>query len=63
MPGWSRNRRLDLAIQMAGHSGKPVTQKLGIQPGFCIFIAGVPRPTFLKVRPSDWSSSSGAGLA
>ena len=27
---------------MAGHSGKPVTQKLGIQPGFCIFIEGAP---------------------
>ena len=42
MPGWSRNRRPDLATQMAGTSGKPVTQKLGIQPGFCIFIAGAP---------------------
>jgi hypothetical protein len=42
MPGWSRNRRPDPDIQMAGHSGKPVTQKLGIQPGFCIFIDGVP---------------------
>ena len=27
---------------MAGNSGKPVTQKLGIQPGFCIFIDGAP---------------------
>ena len=27
---------------MAGYSGKPVVQKLGIQPGFCIFIAGAP---------------------
>jgi len=42
MPGWSRNRRPDLDIQMAGTSGKPVTQKLGIQPGFCIFIEGAP---------------------
>jgi hypothetical protein len=42
MPGWSRNRRLDVAIQMAGTSGKPVIQKLGIQPGFCIFIDGAP---------------------
>ncbi len=42
MPGWSRNRRPDLNIEMAGHSGKPVTQKLGIQPGFCIFIEGAP---------------------
>ena len=27
---------------MAGYSGKPVVQKLGIQPGFCIFVAGAP---------------------
>jgi len=27
---------------MAGYSGKPVFQKLGIQPGFCIFIEGAP---------------------
>ena len=27
---------------MAGYSGKPVVQKLGIQPGFCIFIDGAP---------------------
>jgi hypothetical protein len=27
---------------MAGHSGKSVVQKLGIKPGFCIFIDGVP---------------------
>jgi hypothetical protein len=27
---------------MAGHSGKPVIQKLGIQPGFCISIEGAP---------------------
>ena len=27
---------------MAGHSGKPLVQKLGIQPGFCIFIDGAP---------------------
>jgi hypothetical protein len=42
MPGWSRNRRPDLDIEMAGTSGKPVTQKPGIQPGFCIFIDGAP---------------------
>ena len=29
-------------MPMAGYSGKPVIQKLGIQPGFCIFIAGAP---------------------
>ncbi|MGB9118348.1 hypothetical protein [Bradyrhizobium sp.] len=27
---------------MAGYSGKPVVQKLGIQPGFCIFAEGAP---------------------
>ena len=27
---------------MTGYSGKPVVQKLGIQPGFCIFVDGVP---------------------
>jgi hypothetical protein len=27
---------------MAGTSGKPVIQKLGIQPGFCIFVEGAP---------------------
>jgi hypothetical protein len=28
---------------MAGYSGKPITQKLGIKPGFCIFISGAPK--------------------
>jgi hypothetical protein len=27
---------------MAGYSGKPVVQKLGIKPGFCVFTAGAP---------------------
>ncbi len=27
---------------MAGYSGKPVAQKLGIKPGFCIFADGAP---------------------
>ena len=27
---------------MAGTSGKPVVEKLGIKPGFCIFTAGAP---------------------
>jgi hypothetical protein len=27
---------------MAGHSGKRVVQKLGIKPGFCIFVDGAP---------------------
>ena len=29
---------------MAGYSGKPLTQKLGIKPGFCIFVSGAPAP-------------------
>jgi hypothetical protein len=27
---------------VAGYSGKPVVQKLGIKPGFCIFAVGAP---------------------
>jgi hypothetical protein len=27
---------------MAGYSGKPVAQKLGVKPGFCIFVDGAP---------------------
>jgi hypothetical protein len=27
---------------MAGYSGKPLMQKLGIKPGFCIFTTGAP---------------------
>ena len=27
---------------MAGYSGKSVVQKLGIKPGFCIFVDGAP---------------------
>lgn len=27
---------------MAGYSAKPVVQKLGIRPGFCIFVEGAP---------------------
>ena len=27
---------------IAGYSGKPVVQKLGIKPGFCIFVDGAP---------------------
>jgi hypothetical protein len=27
---------------MAGTSGKPLSQKLGLKPGFCIFVDGVP---------------------
>jgi hypothetical protein len=29
---------------MAGSSGKPLSQKLGIKPGFCIFVDSSPRP-------------------
>jgi hypothetical protein len=29
---------------MAGYSGKPVVQKLGIKPGFCIFVDGLATP-------------------
>ena len=29
---------------MAGSTGKSLVQKLGIQPGFCIFTAGAPAP-------------------
>ena len=29
---------------MAGYSGKPLTQKLGIKPGFCIFVDGLAAP-------------------
>jgi hypothetical protein len=42
MPAWSRNRRREAAFSMAGYSGKPIVQKLGIQPGFRIFTAGAP---------------------
>jgi hypothetical protein len=29
---------------MAGYSGKPLSQKLGIKPGFCIFADNPPKP-------------------
>lgn len=28
---------------MAGYSGKPLSQKLGLKPGFCIFVDGAPK--------------------
>jgi hypothetical protein len=28
---------------MAGYSGKSLSQKLGIKPGFCIFVSGAPK--------------------
>jgi hypothetical protein len=27
---------------MAGYSGKPLSQKLGLKPGFCVFVVGAP---------------------
>jgi hypothetical protein len=43
---------------MAGYSGKPVAQKLGIKPGFCIFADGAPRAYDKMVGPLP----SGASL-
>jgi hypothetical protein len=43
MLAWSRSRRRNPLANMAGASGKPVTQKLGIKPGFCIFVSGAPK--------------------
>jgi hypothetical protein len=42
MPAWSRSRRRNTLVPMAGYSGKSLVQKLGIQPGFCIFVDGAP---------------------
>jgi hypothetical protein len=36
---------------MAGYSGKPVAQKLGIKPGFCIFVDGAPSDYARMVGP------------
>src|SRR5581483_6069326 len=36
---------------MAGYSGKPVAQKLGIKPGFCIFADSAPRAYDKMVGP------------
>ena len=36
---------------MAGTSAKPVAQKLGIKPGFCIFADGAPRAYDKMVGP------------
>ncbi|BAR58257.1 metalloprotease [Bradyrhizobium diazoefficiens] len=38
---WSRNRRHNASRVVAGCSGKPLVQKLGIKPGFCIFVDGL----------------------
>ncbi len=40
---------------MAGYSGKPLSQKLGIKPGFCIFVDGSPRPyrDIIDALPDD----------
>jgi hypothetical protein len=42
MPGWSRSRRPDALAPMPGYSGKSIVQKLGIKPGFRIFVEGAP---------------------
>jgi hypothetical protein len=42
MPGWSRSRKPDAVSPVAGYSGKPLTQKLGIKPGFRIFVGHAP---------------------
>src|ERR1700759_3109267 len=31
-----------MAASSAGYSGKPLSQKLGLKPGFCIFVDGGP---------------------
>ncbi|MGN8545129.1 hypothetical protein AB7M49_001240 [Bradyrhizobium elkanii] len=40
---------------MAGRSGKPVVQKLGLKPGFCIFVDGlsVPYDDVVGELPAD----------
>jgi hypothetical protein len=36
---------------MAGYSGKAVAQKLGIKPGFCIFVDGAPSAYDAMIGP------------
>jgi hypothetical protein len=36
---------------MAGYTSKPVAQKLGIKPGFCIFVDGAPSAYGAMVGP------------
>ncbi|QIG97229.1 MULTISPECIES: DUF3052 family protein [unclassified Bradyrhizobium] len=40
---------------MAGSSGKPIVQKLGLKPGFCIFVDGlsVPYSDIVGELPAD----------
>ncbi|MHC2337605.1 DUF3052 domain-containing protein [Bradyrhizobium sp. USDA 4454] len=40
---------------MAGYSGKPIVQKLGLKPGFCIFVDGlsVPYSDIVGQLPAD----------
>ncbi|WP_166302711.1 DUF3052 family protein [Bradyrhizobium sp. 2S1] len=40
---------------MAGYSGKPIVQKLGLKPGFCIFVDGlsVPYSDIVGELPAD----------
>lgn len=51
---WSRSRRRKY-LAMAGYSGKPVVQKLGIKPSFRIFVDGAPAPyeAIVGKLPSD----------
>ena len=42
---------------MAGTSGRPVAQKLGIKPGFCIFADGAPRAYDKIVGPLPTGAS------
>jgi len=57
MPGWSRNRRHDLANEIAGTSGKAITQKPGIQPGFCILSQARPRPVATSAKYAPMRAS------
>src|ERR1700681_2694305 len=47
---------------MAGYSGKPVVQKLGIKPGFRIFTAGLPAgySDLVGQLPADVTMAAGA---
>lgn len=38
---------------MAGYSGKPIVQKLGIKPGFCIFVDGLATGDVVGELPAD----------
>jgi hypothetical protein len=42
MPDWSRSRRRNSVATLAGYSGRSIVQKLGIRPGFRIFVDRAP---------------------